>query len=117
MFHILEYLENSSEFLLSRKENVVELILEMEYHCYEIFFEIKPVILPRSSENFQSIMMTCSSTSERTMTPQTETIKNRLVTTLTMITYSVKPSMVRYHSNPLYCATHGFSKKLLRVYN
>jgi hypothetical protein len=59
------------------------------------------VILPRSLEKFQSILMTCSSTSERTITPQTETIYNRQVTML---------STVRYHFNPQYCATHGFSK-------
>jgi hypothetical protein len=38
--------------------------------------EVKSFILPRSSEKFQSIMMTCSSTSKRTMTPQTEIIYN-----------------------------------------
>jgi hypothetical protein len=32
--------------------------------------------------------------------------------TLTTISYSVKPSTVRYHSNPLYCATDDFSTKL-----
>jgi hypothetical protein len=62
-------------------------------------------------------MVTFLSTSERTMTPQTETIYNQLVMTLTMISYSVKPSMVRYQSNLLYCAIHGSSKKLPRVYN
>jgi hypothetical protein len=32
-----------------------------------------------------------------------------------MISYSVKPSKVRYDFNPQYCVTHGFSKNLPRV--
>jgi hypothetical protein len=77
----------------------------------------RTVVLPRSLEKIQSIMMTYSSTSERTMTPQTGTIYKQIVTTLTMISYSVKPSTVPYHFNPQYYATHGVSKKLPRVYN
>jgi hypothetical protein len=66
--------------------------------------------VPRSGSLYPSMALAA-------MTPQTETIHNQLVTTLTMISYSVKPSTVRYHFNLQYCATHGFSKKLPRVYN
>jgi hypothetical protein len=43
--------------------------------------------------------------------------KQLLVTTLAMISNSVKPSTVRFYFNPKYYATYGFSRKLPRVYN
>jgi hypothetical protein len=61
--------------------------------------EVENRHLPPSSEKLQSIMMTCSSTFERTMTPQMEIIYNQLITTLTMI--STRSSRARFNTTSI----------------
>jgi hypothetical protein len=64
----------------------------VRHDCYFRHFTPFPSLLNAE------IMMTCSSTSERTMTPQTETIYNRLAMTLTTIT--TRSSRARFDTTP-----------------